>query len=358
MSQVGQKERETQNRIVQLFQDELNYRYLGDWEDREGNSNIEEYILKEFLKNKQGYNDTLIGKALSKLNKVASNQSKSLYDLNKEVYELLRYGVNVKEEVGTHKQTVNLINWEDPLENDFAIAQEVSVLGEHTKRPDIVLYVNGIAMGVLELKRSTVSVSEGIRQNLDNQKKTFIKHFFATMQLVMAGNDTEGLRYGTIETAEKYYLPWKEESDIENSLDRAVIQLCQKERLLEVVHDFMVFDRGVKKICRHNQYFGTVAARNSVSKRQGGIIWHTQGSGKSLTMVWLTKWIRENIPDSRVLIITDRDELDKQIEKVFKGVSEDIYRGGCKINCVNGHRYINLFLKGIYYGQAITAGQT
>ena len=104
------------------------------------------------------------------------------------------------------------------------------------------------------------------------------------------------------------------------------MQLCHKERFLELMHDFIVFDRGIKKLCRHNQYFGVKAAQESVRKREGGIIWHTQGSGKSLIMVWLTKWIRENIKDSRVLIITDRDELDKQIEKVFKGVNEEIYR--------------------------------
>ena len=101
----------------------------------------------------------------------------------------------------------------------------------HGKRPDVVLYVNGIALGVLELKRSTVSVAEGIRQNLDNQKKVFIEHFFSTMQWVMAGNDTEGLRYGAIETPEKYYLTWKEESTVENLLDRALIQLCAQGAL-------------------------------------------------------------------------------------------------------------------------------
>jgi type I restriction enzyme, R subunit len=219
-----------------------------------------------------------------------------------------------------------LIDWEKPLNNDFAVAEEVTVEGVNTKRPDVVLYVNGIALGVLELKRSVVSVSEGIRQNLDNQKKMFIQPFFTTMQLIMAGNDTEGLRYGVIETPEKYYLPWKEDSTIENPLDRALTQLCEKERLLEIIHDFVVFDAGVKKICRHNQYFGVREAQKRVRKREGGIIWHTQGSGKSLTMVWLAKWIRENVRDSRVLIITDRTELDEQIEKVFKGVDEDIYR--------------------------------
>ena len=183
---------------------------------------------------------------------------------------------------------------------------------------------------MLELKRSTVSVTEGIRQNLDSQKKEFIRPFYATVQLVMAGNDTEGLRYGVIETPEKYWLRWKEadahSAAGDNPLLRELSQLCNKDRLLEIVHDFMVFDAGVKKICRHNQYFGVQAAHERVQRREGGILWHTQGSGKSLTMVWLAKWIREHVAGSRVLIVTDRTELDEQIEKVFKGVNEDIHR--------------------------------
>jgi type I restriction enzyme R subunit len=142
----------------------------------------------------------------------------------------------------------------------------------------------------------------------------------------MAGNDTQGLRYGSIETPEKYYLTWKEKSDIESPLDAALVQLCSKACLLELVHDFIVFDAGTKKLCRHNQYFGVKAAQERVRHREGGIIWHTQGSGKSLTMVWLAKWLHGNQPDARVLIVTDRTELDKQIEKVFRGVNEDIHR--------------------------------
>ena len=326
MSKVGQKEKETQNRVVKLFKDQLKYAYLGDWHDRENNSSIEEEYLRSFLKDKQKYSDMLINKAMYELNKAAGDQNRSLYDINKEVYTLLRYGVKVKEDVGDNKKTVWLINWKEPLKNDFAIAEEVTVRGQNDKRPDIVLYVNGIALGVLELKRSTISVSEGIRQNLDNQKEIFIKPFFTTIQFVMAGNDTEGLRYGTIETLEKYHLTWKEDSDVENQMDKHLLKLCDKERFIELIHDFIVFDRGIKKLCRHNQYFGVKAAQQRVRKREGGIIWHTQGSGKSLIMVWLTKWIRESLSDARVLIITDRDELDKQIEKIFKGVSEDIYR--------------------------------
>src|SRR5256714_285094 len=325
MSTVGQRERATQNRVVRLLQKQLGYRYSGNWEQRLDNSNIEEFALRSFLK-RQGYSKTLIDRALYELNKVAGDQIRSLYDINKAVYSLLRYGVPVKPDAGENTETVWLIDWKNPLNNDFALAEEVTVKGEHSKRPDVVLYVNGIVLGVLELKSSTVSVSEGIRQNLDNQEEVFIRPFFATVQLIMAGNDTEGLRYGTIETSEKNYLTWKEESTVENPLDRSLIQLCEKQRLLEIVHDFVIFDAGRKKICRPNQYFGVRAAQERVRKREGGIIWHTQGSGKSLTMVWLARWIREHVKDARVLIITDRNELDEQIEKVFKGVNEDIYR--------------------------------
>ncbi|MBP6965134.1 MAG: type I restriction endonuclease subunit R [Armatimonadetes bacterium] len=325
MSTVGERERATQNRVIKLFRDNLGYDYLGNRQDREDNRNIEQDLLRAYLQ-RRGYDEALIRKALYELGKVAGDQARSLYDVNKEVYTLLRYGVQVKADVGEQYENVWLIDWENPLENHFAVAEEVTVSGKHDKRPDVVLYVNGIALGILELKRSIVSVSEGIRQNLDSQKPVFIERFFSTAQLVMAGNDTEGLRYGTIGTPEKYYLKWKEESEIENPLHRSLAQLCAKERLLEIVHDFIVFDAGVKKLCRHNQYFGVKAAHDHVRRREGGIIWHTQGSGKSLVMVWLAKWIRENVTNARVLIITDRTELDEQIERVFKGVGEDIYR--------------------------------
>jgi type I restriction enzyme R subunit len=254
---------------------------------------------------------TLANRALHVLGKTAGDAGKSLYDRNRAVYELLRYGVQVRADAGENTQTVWLIDWKNPLNNHFAVAEEVTVAAAATKasqkRPDVVLYVNGIALGVLELKRSSVSVSEGIRQNLDNQKKEFIQPFFSTMQWVMAGNDTEGLRYGTIQTPEKYYLTWKEEGPGDSPLDRALRQLCARERFLELIHDFVVFDAGIKKLCRHSQYFGVRAAQERVRRREGGIIWHTQGSGKSLVMVWLAKWIRENIADPRVLIITDRE---------------------------------------------------
>jgi type I restriction enzyme R subunit len=329
MASIGDIERKTQDRVVKLFRDELHYRYLGNWEERADNRNIEKTLLTAWLK-KKGVDEVLIGRALHQVEKAAGDTSKSLYDRNHAVYDLLRYGVKLKPDVGENTVTVWLVDWADPEANDFALAEEVTVVAAdaqaHGKRPDIVLYVNGIALAVLELKRSTVSVAEGIRQNLDNQKKEFIQPFFSTVQFVMAGNDTEGLRYGTIETREKYYLTWKESGPGATPLDRALLQLGAKTRLLELVHDFIVFDAGTKKLCRHNQYFGVKAAQPFMHKREGGIIWHTQGSGKSLTMVWLARWIREHVTDARVLIVTDRTELDEQIEKVFRGVHESIRR--------------------------------
>jgi len=326
VSDVGQIERFAQNRVVELFKEQLGYDYLGNWEYREGNSNIEIELLTQNLK-ARGYDENLITRTLDQLGKAASvGAGHDLYEANKDVYQLLRYGVKVKPGVGEQTETVWLIDLNNPDANHFVVVEEVTVLGQHTKRPDVVLYVNGLALATIELKRSKVALSEGIRQTIGNQKPEFIRPFFSTVQLVFAGNDVEGLRYGVIDTPEKYWLEWKEPSDVEAPLDRGLVQMCSKPRLLELIHDFIVFDSGVKKTARHNQFFGVKAAQDRIAKREGGIIWHTQGSGKSLTMVWLAKWLREHQPDARVLLITDRTELDEQIERVFNGVNEQIYR--------------------------------
>jgi len=320
---VGQIERATQNRIVALFRDRLNYEYLGNWEDRPDNSNIEEQEVRKYLVNR-GYGDTLIARALDKLRATANNYTESLYTNNQNVYKLLRYGVGVVENAGENNQQVQLIDWNNPEKNNFAIAEEVTVQGNREKRPDIVLYVNGIAIGVIELKRSTVSVGDGIRQSIVNQQREFIQSFFSTIQFVFAGNDTEGLRYGAILTPEKYFLKWKEDEQDDSvlQLDKYLLKMCDKKRLLEILYDFVLFDGGIKKLPRTHQYFGIKAAQEFVRRKEGGIIWHTQGSGKSLIMVWLAKWILENNPNARVVILTDRIELDKQIERVFHEVGE------------------------------------
>jgi type I restriction enzyme, R subunit len=326
MTTIGSPERATQNRVIKLFWDELGYRYLGDRSDFE-NSNIwEEQLTTWLLSN--GYSTAQINRALEILHREADNRNRTLYGNNKAVYSLLRYGVPVKVEAGKVTETVHLINWDMPNENDFAVAEEVTLRGGHERRPDIVLYINGIAIGVIELKNSRVNIGDGIRQSLSNQEPEFNEWFFTTAQFIFAGNDSEGLKYGTIGTQEKYFLRWKEneEDDTKFKLDKYLLILCEKNRIIELMRDFLIFDAGYKKLPRAHQYFAVKAAQEYMRRREGGIIWHTQGSGKSIVMVYLAKWILENNPHARVAIITDRDELDKQIEGVFSGIGETIKR--------------------------------
>lgn len=335
-------EKKLQNRVLHWLIDDLGYTFLGNLEDVD-NIPIREDLLRKHLQ-KRGYTSEQIGKAISELTNKAANQTSDLIEANKTVYALLRYGLQgVRDDQG-NRPSVHYIEWDVVTNNDFYVAEEVSVLRfDHTtrKRPDLVLYINGIAVGMIELKRSCVSVGEGIRQMLTNQKKENIQSFFNTMQLLIAGNEAEGLRYGVIETPEKFYLSWKEDKNAtdelsarikeiqgkeSNRLRDGIVSICQQERFLSLLHDFMIFDAGRKKTARHNQYFANIAARARIHKGEGGIIWNTQGSGKSLIMVWLTKWIIENIADSRVVIITDRDELDDQIESLFFDVGENVKR--------------------------------
>ena len=329
MNNIGQIERLSQNRIVKLFREQLGYTYYGYWEEREKNSNIEESYLGNYLL-KQGYSLTVFSKAIYEFKQVADSFSDDLYLKNKKIYAMLRYGIPVKEDVGTNYTTVHLIDWKNWENNDFAIAEEVTIKGNRDKRPDIVIYVNGIALGVLELKRGLVEISEGIRQNITNQQDSFIQSFFATVQFVMAGSDTQGLKYGTIGTKEKYFLNWKED-ELDNSelkVDKYLKKICNKVRFLDIIYNCILFDAGVKKLPRPHQYFGLKASQERIKKKEGGIIWHTQGSGKSIMMVMLAKWILENNANARVIILTDRTELDKQIERVFNDAGEPIKRTG------------------------------
>ena len=328
MSDIGKTERETQNRVIALFRQELGYRYLGNQMYRDGNSNIEEQCLVAFL-TKSGYTPAQISRALFLLRVEANNANRGLYGNNKAVYGLLRYGAAVQTAAGEKHETVHFINWKEPEANDFALAEEVTLHGsQHTRRPDLVLYVNGIAVGVLELKRSSVSIGDGIRQNISNQQGQFHEWFFSTVQFVFAGSDSEGLKYGTVGTEEKYFLQWKEDEQ-DNSrykLDKYLLKMCAKDRLLELMRDFVLFDGGTKKLPRVHQYFGIKAAQTHIEQRKSGIIWHTQGSGKSIVMVLLAKWILENNPHARVVVVTDREELDEQIERVFNDAGEPVKR--------------------------------
>lgn len=332
-----------QGRVIDWLVDNLRYIYMGNLKEQD-NTPIKPRYLRKNLE-KRGYTKEQIGNAISKLTRAASNQVDSLYQVNKDVYHLLRYGVDVKGENNT-RPTLWYIDWDNPDNNDFYVAEEVTVLrsdGESHKRPDLVIYINGIALGMFELKRSSISAGEGIRQLLQNQKDENIKSFFATEQLLFAGNESEGLYYGTIKTPQKFYVQWKEDKNAKDDLSAAiaamqaeqtnrlrdgVISLCQKDRFLSLVHDFIIFDAGKKKVARHNQYFANIAARKRILDGEGGIIWNTQGSGKSLIMAWLAQWIVEAplIPNGRVVVITDRDELDDQIESLFYDVDMSIRR--------------------------------
>ena len=330
-SHIGEPERPVQNRLLALFKEKLKYEYLGNYEYRTCNRNIERKLLFDYLMSTKKWSGDEAKRAITKLEKEAYCTPQNMQEKNEKVYSLLRYGVNVSPDVGTKKITVNLIDWEHPGKNQFYIAEEVTINSStpdsFTKRPDLVIYVNGIALAVMELKRSKVSVHDGIRQTIGNQQENFIRPFFSTVQLLFAGNDSQGLYYGVIDTPEKFWLRWKEpDASIPNELDRSVTQWFNKERLLEMIHDFLVFDAGVKKVCRPNQYFAVKAAQPRCEKKEGGVIWEAQGSGKSLIMVWLAEWIHENIDNSRVVIITDREELDEQISDGFKDTGETIAR--------------------------------
>lgn len=345
-SNINIPEREFQNNVIKFFEKELHYSYLGNLYEV-ANKNIREDDLFAFLVGKQHYSETVARKAIANLQHVAGDLQQGPYAANKAVYNLLKYSHPVPDLDG-EPVSVYFIDFENPANNTFSIAEEVTVnTAFSSKRPDLAIYVNGIAVAVIELKKSSVSVADGIRQNLTNQKPEFIESFFTTIQFCLAANSSEGVRYGTLATPEKKYLTWKQEAFRERlqELDendliideksgsyseevyKSLYSLFNKVRFLDLIHNFIIFDNGKKKVCRYNQYYAIHRTYNRVTnQKKGGIVWHTQGSGKSLTMVWLAKRLLLNNPSRRILIVTDRDELDDQIEQLFKGVEEKIIR--------------------------------
>lgn len=272
-------ERTTQNRIVNLLHKHCGYQYIGYLQDAD-NSPLRTEEFQKFLRAQ--YPDI----QSSELEKVTAqvetqirnvHDANTLYEANEKIYQLLRYGVNIHREDGK-SATFQIIDWKTTANNIFSLAEEVTVRRNvkeyRTRRPDVVVYVNGLALAVIELKKSTVSVKDGVRQQIRNNKNdNEICHFFATAQFLLAGNDSEGVYYGTILTPEKFYLRWKEPTgqgypnnnaepdpypekytrqDFPNELDRSLLQLLDPDRLLTLIHDCVIFDGGIKKVCRPN----------------------------------------------------------------------------------------------------------
>ena len=342
-SSITHPERETQNKAVHLLHSVLGYRYLGNLAKQE-NSNIRVEDLRRFLVEKQGCTARMADEAIAALREAAQcSRAVDLYDKGLAVYQLLRQGLSVSQGHGKVNRHVHFIDWEHAERNDFAVGEEVTVRRVtedlRHRRPDMVVYVNGIALAVLELKRASITVADAIRQNRRNQEDGEICHFFTTVQLLMAGNESQELMYGVTKTPEKFWLRWKEPTgepcpesrytvrEFPNEMFRSMLQMLEPSRLLEFVHDCIIYDGGIKKAARPNQYFALKAAKQRVmEEKRGGIIWHSQGAGKSLTMVWLAQWLREQAGDNRILIVTDRDELDRQIELGFKKTAMTVQR--------------------------------
>lgn len=351
-----------QENVVELLK-KMGYKYISP-EECEGirGGRVKEVILKDIARKKlmdmnsfeykgieRKFSATNIEKAIENLDMPLTE---GLVKVNEKIYDELIMPKSLEEflEDGTKNSfNLNYIDWENPRNNAFHFTQEFVVekqdqsMKEKTKRPDIVLFVNGIPFGVIELKASSVSLKQGISQMIGNQKKDNIPHLFKYIQLVLAGN-TRGVRYATTGTPAKFWSVWKEEEDlnidkyvkgrIATELDKSILSLLNIDRVLEIIREYILFDKNVKKVARYQQYFGIkktlerINTFDNAGKRKGGLIWHTQGSGKSLTMVMLARALRRRISNAKIIIVTDRKELDKQIKDTFthSGFKNDIVK--------------------------------
>lgn len=263
---------------------------------------------------------------------------------SEKIYDALLLGKSYPETVGDGKSlsfNLKYIDWEHLENNLFHVTEEFAVDSldkQHNARPDIVLFINGIPFAVIECKAPHIPVEQAVEQMIRNQQANYIPQLFKYAQIVMATNKNT-VKYATAGTPKKFWSVWKEQDTafldsglaqfvadrVPTEQDRNIISLFRQERLTELTRYFVLFDANVKKICRYQQYFAireimkTVAQQDSRGNRQGGVIWHTQGSGKSLTMVMLAKYILMVLADCnpRVVIVTDRKELDGQIAATF-----------------------------------------
>ena len=263
---------------------------------------------------------------------------------SEKIYDALLLGKSYPETVGDGKMlsfNLRYIDWDNPQNNVFHVTEEFAVDSQdrqHNARPDIVLFINGIPFAVIECKAPHIPVDEAVGQMIRNQQAAYIPQLFKFAQLVVATNKN-AVKYATVGTPKKFWSVWKEQDDewlqtrlkalvpdrMPTEQDRNIISLFSPERVYELIRYFILFDANVKKVCRYQQFFAvreimkTIAESDEHGNRQSGVIWHTQGSGKSLTMVMLAKYILMELKDChpRVVIVTDRKELDAQIAATF-----------------------------------------
>ncbi|MGG3771626.1 type I restriction endonuclease subunit R [Heyndrickxia faecalis] len=332
----------------------MGYQYLSSEKVNQMRSNLHDVLLKTALEKKlkelnsyeykgeiRKFSDTNIRQAIRDLDEPLTN---GLVKTNEVIYETIMNGRSYTEFLpdGSKKSfTIQYIDWNNIENNVFHVVEEFEVErmdGRGTVRPDIVLFVNGIPFAVIECKKASISMNQGISQMIRNQGKDYAPHLFKFIQIVMSTNKNE-TKYATCNTPKKFWSVWKEEKEewLQNWLDKTVegrlptiqdkniISLFHHERLLELTQFFTLFDKDVKKVARYQQYFAikeiikTIEERDENGNRQSGVIWHTQGSGKSLTMVMLAKYILSELRgyNPKVIVVTDRVELDKQIHKTF-----------------------------------------
>ena len=349
-------ESKIQQNSINLLQN-LGYKFISREENlklRGGKTS--EVLFREILTKKLGeinsyeykgkrykFSQSNVLKAVDELAGVSLNEG--LMVANERITNLLLLGTSLEEnlEDGTRRSfSFKFIDFENLQNNDFYVTEEFEVSrvsqsdSQKHRRPDLVLFINGIPIVVIELKKSSVSFENGIKQLEKEQGKDEIVHLFKYIQLTIAANGS-GARYGTTGTPFKFYSVWKEQDEVKakeslksvingrkvSALDMTLFALLSKDRLLRLIRHYIVFDKRMKKVCRYQQFFAIEETLKRVSAkkdgaRAGGLIWHTQGSGKSLTMVMLTKLLKQIYINSKIIVVTDRIDLDGQIHETFE----------------------------------------
>lgn len=345
---------ESQDRMIKMLIG-MGYEYVSRSEAEEKRGNLSNVIFEDELRaflNAQQYmfrgkeyhfSAESVTRAIRELD---ASLLQGLLMASKDVYNHLTSGISVEEKLfiegdnlGTHSFDLQYIDFEHPERNKWQVTDEFSVERANGSyaRPDIVLLCNGIPLVVIENKKSSVDVKEGVLQNVRNMMPDYIPQLFKYAQLVLAVNPNKVV-YGTSGTTADYFVEWREQ-DIEwqESIcrkclpdkqiieqDRVTASLLDHKRLLEIIQSFILYDNNIKKVARHQQYFAVKHAMARIKGEDGkdtrsGVIWHTQGSGKSITMILLVKKIisDKSIETPRFLIVTDRINLDKQIRDNF-----------------------------------------